>query len=79
MLYEFKTYTQMKPYNCEKWFILHDIVRDIEVEADSIDEALEIWREEVDGVDISRHALKTKEPMYTEYKDGTSKQTGYVG
>ena len=78
MIYRFETYTTMKPYNRDKWFILGDIVRDVEVEADSIDEALEKWRDEVEGVDVSKNALKTKQPMYTEYKGGTTKQTGFV-
>lgn len=77
MICRFDTYTTMKPYNCKKWFIMSDIVRPIEVEADSIDEALEMWRDEIEGVEVSKNALKNREPMYA-YKDGTSKQTGYV-
>lgn len=78
MIYEFKTHTTMKPYNRDKWFIMSDIVRDIEVEADNIENALEMWRDEVEGVEVSKNALKNREPMFTEYKDGTCKQTGFV-
>ena len=74
MLYEFKTYTTMKPYNHDKWFIMSDIVKDIEVEAENLDEAFEKWRDEVEGVEVSKNALKTKEPIFNN--DG--EPNGYI-
>lgn len=79
--YRFETTTTMKPYNNEKWYIDAHMVRPIEVQADSVTEALNLWRnivQERDYIEISRNAMRTKNPMYSEYKDKRPKQTGYV-
>lgn len=79
--YRFDTTTTMKPYNNEKWYIDAHIVRPIEVQADSVTEALNLWRnivQERDYIEISRNAMRTKSPMYSEYKDGRTEQIGYV-
>lgn len=79
--YRFDTTTIMKPYNREKWYIDANMVRPIEVQADSVTEALSLWRnivQERDYIEISRNAMRTKNPMYQGYKDGRTEQIGYV-
>lgn len=79
--YRFETTTTMKPYNCKKWWIASDMVRSIEVQADSVTEALNLWRnivQERDYIEISRNAIRNKQPMYIDYKDGRTEQVGYV-
>lgn len=79
--YRFETTTTMKPYNCKKWRIASDMVRSIEVQADSVTEALNLWRnivQERDYIEISCNAIRNKQPMYRDYKDGRTKQVGYV-
>ena len=71
----------MKPYNNKNWWIDSGIVRDITVTADNIQEALEKYSEilsEKYDIDISKNALKNKEPMYRDTKDGEAYQCGYV-
>ena len=79
--YRFETTTTMKPYNCKKWWIASDMVRSIEVQADSVTEALNLWRnivQERGYIEISRNAIRNKQPMYRDYKDGRTEQVGYV-
>lgn len=79
--YRFETTTNMKPYNRENWYIDPDMVRPIEVQADSVTEALTLWRnivQERDYIEISRNAMSNKQPMYRDYKDGRTEQVGYV-
>ena len=81
MKYLFKTTATMKEYNNKKWWIDSNIIRDITVEADNIDQALQRYRNEVETrfyVTISDNALKTKNPMYTDTAAGGAKQVGYV-
>ena len=79
--YLFKTDTTMKRHNEKNWWINSDCVSNIEVEAGSINEALEKYAEIVDEkycIGISKNALKTRRPMYIDTKDGRTIQTGYV-
>ena len=79
--YRFETTTTMKPYNRKQWCIASDMVRPIEVQADSITEALNLWRnivQERDYIEISRNAIRNKQPMYCDYNDGRTEQVGYV-
>lgn len=79
--YRLETTATMKPHNREKWWIDSGIVRPVEVQAESVKEALTLWRnivQERDYIEISRNALKTKNPMYQGYKDGRTEQVGYV-
>lgn len=81
MEYLFKTDTCMKPYNYKKWWIARDYVDEIVVEADNIDSAVRAFAEEVASdtcLEISKNAIKHKQPMYKDYKDGSTKQVGYV-
>lgn len=79
--YRFETVTTMKPYNNKKWYVDPDMVRPVEVQADSVTEALNLWRnimQERDYIEISRNAMRNKQPMYQDYKDGRTEQVGYV-
>ena len=79
-MYIFETTATMKDYNAKKWWIDSDIVRPVEICADSLKSAIEKWRGIVidrDFIDISKNALKTKTPMYIDKKNGPM-QVGYV-
>lgn len=80
MEYQFKTTATMKEYNRKKWWIDPEIIRPLIIEADSLEKALEEYREIVSTkfyVDISKNALRCKNPMYIDTKNGV-KQVGYV-
>lgn len=79
--YLFRTAASMKPYNCRKWYITDDIIKNMEISAENLRSALEKYREIVADehyISISNNAMKTKEPMFRDYKDGTTKQDGFV-
>lgn len=81
MKYIFKTTTTMKEYNNKKWWIDSDIIREISVNADSLKQALEKYREIVKDkfyIEISNNAIKNKNPMFIDTPDGNYKQVGYV-
>lgn len=48
MNYIFKTTATMKEYNNKKWWIDGDIISDMRINADSVENALEIYRERVE-------------------------------
>ena len=48
MNYIFKTTATMKEYNNKKWYIDGGIVSDMRIDADSVKNALEIYRERVE-------------------------------
>lgn len=57
--YILKTTASMKPYNCRKWWIDRDIVREIRIAAKNISDALSQYREivtERDYIQISKNA-----------------------
>ena len=79
--YIFKTTTTMKEYNREKWWIDSGIVREIQVEAENVKQALEKYRAIVEKshyITISNNAIKNKSPMYVDTASGGTKQVGYV-
>lgn len=81
MKYLFNTVTTMKPYNRDKYWIDRNYVTDKTILAADSQEALRIYREKVNddmGIEISRNALKQKQPMYRDRKSGESIQVGYV-
>ena len=62
MNYIFKTTATMKEYNNKKWYIDGGIVSDMRINADSVENALEIYRERVEEkhcIIISKNAIKT--------------------
>lgn len=81
MNYIFKTTATMKEYNNKKWYIDGDIVSDMRINADSVENALEIYRERVKEkhfINISKNAIKNKSEMFADLSDGSVKQVGYV-
>lgn len=79
--YIFRTITTMKEYNAKHWWIDGNIITEKTIPAESVEAALEEYRELVEYdncISISRNALKTKRPMYVDLKAGGSKQVGYV-
>lgn len=73
--YMFRTEATTKDYR--NYWIDSNIVREKVVQAETIEEALELFRAKVDEVEISKTALKNKQAMYID-KDGTPQQIGYV-
>lgn len=81
MNYIFKTTATMKEYNNKKWYIDGGIVSDMRINADSVENALEIYRERVGEkrfINISKNAIKNKSEMFADLLDGSVKQVGYV-
>ena len=79
--YRFTTTTTMKEYNREKWWIDSGVVRPAEIDAESVTEALALWRELVQDnscIEISNNAIKTAQPMFRYLPEGGAKQIGYV-
>lgn len=71
----------MKEYNNKKWYIDGGIVSDMRINADSVENALEIYRERVKEkhfINISKNAIKNKSEMFADMSDGSVKQVGYV-
>lgn len=81
MNYIFKTTATMKEYNNKKWYIDGGIVSDMRIDADSVENALEIYRERVEKkycITISKNAIKNKSEMFVDLSDGGTRQAGYV-
>lgn len=81
MNYIFKTTATMKEYNNKKWYIDGGIVSDMRINADSVENALEIYREQVEEkhyINISKNAIKNKSEMFVDTPAGAAKQVGYV-
>ena len=73
MYYFFKTTATMKEYNNKKWYIDGGIVSDMRINADSVENALEIYRERVEEkhyINISKNAIKNKSEMFVDLLDG---------
>lgn len=63
----------MKEYNNKKWYIDGGIVSDMRIDADSVENALEIYRERVEEkhcIIISKNAIKNKSEMFVDLSDG---------
>ena len=81
MNYIFKTTATMKEYNNKKWYIDGGIVSDMRIDADSVENALEIYRERAEEkhcINISKNAIKNKSEMFVDLSNGGTKQVGYV-
>ena len=77
----FKTTATMKEYNHKKWWIDSGIIPDMRINANSVKNALEIYRERVEEkhyITISRNAIKNKSEMFVDTPNGNAKQVGYV-
>ena len=81
MNYILRTQATMKEYNNKKWYIDSDIISEKRISADSVENALEIYREQVEEehyISISKNAIKNKSEMLVDMPDGEAKQVGYV-
>ena len=78
MNYIFKTTATMKEYNNKKWYIDGGIVSDMRINADSVENALEIYLEEKHYITISKNAIKNKSEMFVDLSNGGVKQVDYV-
>lgn len=81
MNYIFKTTATMKEYNNKKWWIDGNIISDMRINADSVKNALEVYRERVEEkyyISISRNAIKNKSEMFVDTSNDGAKQVGYV-
>ena len=79
--YQFRTIATMKERDAKNWYIDADIIRKKWINAETLKNALEQYREEVnekDYVTITPSAMRKKSPMYVDTKNGESKQIGYV-
>ncbi len=77
--YLFKTTATMKDKDRGKWWIDGNIINDKYVHAETIQDALKQYADIVDDyVSISNNAIKNKQPMYIDTKDGKTQQVGYV-
>ena len=76
-----KTYqfeTSVVPTTKDFWI---DADETYTIEANNLNEALDRFYEEVEMnhyIDISKNAMKTKQPMYIDDKEGNAIQVGYV-
>lgn len=78
--YIFRTTTTMKEYNREKYWIDSNIIREKQINADTLKEALEQYKKlviENDYIFISQNAIDTRQPMYIDIPNGV-KQIGFV-
>lgn len=76
MNYIFKTTATMKEYNNKKWYIDGGIVSDMRINADSVENALEIYRERVKEkhcITISKNAIKNKSAMLSRAKQSLTR------
>lgn len=73
MKYLFKTDATMKEYNCKKWWIDRDIIKDKIIIANTPQKALEKYIEEINKEHydiVSKNAIKNKQPIYKDTEDG---------
>lgn len=81
MLYVFKTKVSMKPVDREKWYIDPNFIKLQEIEGDNVKDALNKYVEVISDNPyycfVSKTALRRKNKMYIDTKDG-AKQIGYV-
>ncbi len=80
MKFIFKTTPNMKPYNSKKFYISNDFIDDEMIEAGTPAQALKIFCDKIYGkyyISVSKNALKNKQKMYIDTKNGP-KQIGYI-
>lgn len=81
MRFLFTTDTTMKEYNGDRWWIDSDIIKPQYIEAENLKQAIEKYQEitlDKYYIDISKNAIKTKQPIYRDLKNGGAEQVGYI-
>ena len=79
--YRFETVATMKEYNSKNWWIDHNVIRPVEVEAETIKSALKEYQKIANDkyyVSISNNAINNPSPMFVDSKEGVALQVGYV-
>ena len=79
--YLFETTATMKERDAKKWYIDANVIRKKRINAETLNNALEQYRQDVnenDYVTITLSAMRKKSPMYIDTENGESKQVGYV-
>lgn len=81
MEYIFRTTATMKPHNRKRWWIEAGIIPQMRIDAESVREAIQKYREECENshyITISANAARHPSPMYRDTKNGKAEQIGYV-
>jgi hypothetical protein len=82
MNYMFTTTATVKPADEKKWYICDDIVNQVIIrDANDLEDAIRKYADIVNdkyGISVSANAIRTRQPMYNELRDGSSYQSGYV-
>ena len=81
MRYFFKTYTTVKEHYNNRYWIDNRIIKDIAVESESLQKAIERYKEIVEKecyIFISKNAIRKKQNIYRDNLKGESKQVGYL-
>lgn len=79
--YFFTTTTTMKDIDRAKYWIDGDYIKPIRICAKSVNDALKQYTEYTSDkhcTTISSNALRNKQPMFVDRKDGTIQQVGYI-
>lgn len=79
--YLFETTATMKERDAKNWYIDPNMIRKKRIDAETLRNALEQYRQDVienDYVTVTLSAMRKKSPMYIDMKDGEAKQVGYV-
>ena len=79
--YLLNTSATMKENDHGKWWIDRDIIGAKYINAENVNDALQKYADTVKEkhyVSISENALKNKNAMFVDSKDGSAKQIGYV-
>jgi len=81
MRYFFKTYTTVKEHYNDKYWIDNSIIKDIAIESESLEKAIEHYAEIVGKecyINISKNAVRKKKNIYRDNIKGESMQVGYI-
>ena len=77
--YYITTNLTMKEYNRDKWWI-DDFIEPLRVDAENMREAIDSYIAYISesGVEVSKSAVKKRQKMYLDNKDGEAEQVGFV-
>ena len=79
--YLFVTTTTVKPIDEGKWWIHDKLVPNMYIRANRLHEALKEYQKRIEddyGITISNHAIKNREPIFRDDKNGNLIQVGYI-
>lgn len=79
--YLFITTTTVKPIDKKKWWIDNKLVSNMYIHANNLHDALKEYQKRIENdyaITISNHAIKNREPIFRDDKNGNSFQVGYI-